>query len=75
MGKYLSDNFPIQNGIKQGDPLPPLLFNSAINYIRKVQENQIGLKLSGTHQLLVYVDDVNLLGDNNDTIKKNTNFN
>jgi hypothetical protein len=33
---------------------------------------QVGLKVTGTHQLLVYDDDVNLLGDYIDTIKKNT---
>jgi hypothetical protein len=32
----------------------------------------VGFKLNGTHQLLVYTDDVNLLGDYTNTIKKNT---
>jgi hypothetical protein len=32
----------------------------------------VGLKLNGTHQLLAYADEMNLLGDDIDAIKKNT---
>jgi hypothetical protein len=72
IGKHISGNFPVQNGLQQGDALSPLLLNVAIEYaIRNVQENQAGLKLNGTDQLLAYADDVNLLGDNIDTIQKN----
>jgi hypothetical protein len=68
----MSDIFPIKNGLKQGDALLPLLFNSALEYvIRRVQVNQKVLNLNGTHQLLVYAFDVNILRGSVHTIKKN----
>jgi hypothetical protein len=75
ISKYLSDKFLIQNGLslRRGDDLSLLLFNFALEYaIKRIQENQVGLQLEGTYQLLMNADDVNLLGDHTDTIKKRT---
>jgi len=72
VGKNVSDRFPIRNGLKQGDAVSPMLFNFASEYaIRRVQVNQDGLKLNGTHQLLTYADDVNILGRSIHTLKEN----
>jgi hypothetical protein len=69
----LSDKFPIQNGLKQRDALSPLLFNFALELdARKFQENEIGLELNGTHQILVYAEDDKLLDDSVSTIKENS---
>jgi len=49
-----------------------LFFNFAFEYaISRVQINQYGLKLNGTHQLLVYADDVNISGGSIHTLKEN----
>jgi hypothetical protein len=68
MDKHLSAAFPIRNCLKQGDALSPMLFYFALEcVISSFQENKEGFELKGTHQLLVYADDVNLLSGNINT--------
>jgi len=72
VGRNLSDTFPVRNGLKQGDAISPLLFNFFLEYaIRRVQVNRGGLKLNGTHQLVVYADGVNILGGSIRSVKEN----
>ena len=72
VGKNVSNKFPIRNGLKQGDSLSLMLFKFALEYAnRRVHVNQDGLKLNGTHQLLAYADDVNILGGSIHNLKQN----
>jgi hypothetical protein len=51
------------NGLKEGDALLSLLFNFALEYaIRESKTNHKLLKFNGTHQVIIYADDVNLWG-------------
>jgi len=70
VGMHLSDMFQMKNGSKQDD-LSPLFFNFALEYAtRGFQVNQDGLTLNGKHHLLVYADDVNILGGSVHTVKE-----
>jgi hypothetical protein len=61
----------IQNDLKQGDALSH--FNFALEYaIRKFHGYQVGMKLDWTHQFPILTDDMHLLENNINTIKKNT---
>ncbi|KAJ4448351.1 hypothetical protein ANN_10366 [Periplaneta americana] len=56
--------------------LPPLHPNGQLTahtfYMGIIEDGKEGLELNGLHQLLVYVDDVNMLGENPQTIRENT---
>ena len=66
------ESFPIENGLKQGNALSPLPFNFALEFaIRNVQETNLSLDMNGTYQVLVYSDDVNLIGGDIKTIERN----
>jgi len=66
--------FPVKNGLKQGYALSPLFLIFASEYaIRRIQVNQDGFKLNGTHPVLVYADNVNILGGSAHTIQKHIN--
>jgi hypothetical protein len=60
----------VRNVLKQRNAVSPLLFNFALEYaIRRDHVNQHGLKLNGTHQIIIYDDDGNILEGSVHTIK------
>jgi hypothetical protein len=69
VGKHLPDTFPVKLGLKGGDALSPLLYKMPFT---TVHANQAGLKLNGTHHLLIYADDFNVVGRSIHTAKNET---
>ena len=68
----MPDSFPIENGLKQGDALSPLLSYFALEYaIRKAPQTNVVMDMNGNHQVLPYADDVNLIGDDIRRIERN----
>jgi hypothetical protein len=54
--------FLIQNGLKEGDALSPLLLDFVLQFaIRKAQENQLGLKLVSVSRSACFTSDKGLL--------------
>jgi hypothetical protein len=66
----LLPSFPIHSGLKHGYALSalPLSFNPE-HVIEKENNTNLGLDMNGTHQVLAYADNVNLLGVDIRTIK------
>jgi hypothetical protein len=60
--------------LKQGEALSPLLFIASVYTMSRLQEKHEGLTLNGTHHILAYADDVNIVGENIDTVKKHRSF-
>ncbi|KAJ4445334.1 hypothetical protein ANN_07139 [Periplaneta americana] len=75
--KRVSNPLPITSSIGAqvrlviSTPSHSSFFHYQNNCIRQILTNLRGLELNGLHQLLVYADDVNMLGENTQTIREN----
>lgn len=72
VGTVISDSFEVQSGVRQGDGLSPILFNFVLEKaLQKLRNENIGISLgNGKINLLAYADDIVLLGQTEDDIKK-----
>ncbi|XP_025419376.1 uncharacterized protein LOC112689753 [Sipha flava] len=70
----LSEEFEVITGLKHGGALTPILFNIALKkVIRRVQYNKLGINIDETTlDVLGFIDDLNLVGENKEMIVRNT---
>ena len=68
----LSEYVPVQQGVRQGCPLSPILFNAFINELVKELDNLGGGVMLGRRSLLslLYADDVVLLADSAEALQR-----
>jgi hypothetical protein len=63
VGKRLPHMFPVPNSVnKECFIVTTHQHCFRLRKIRNVQENHVRLKLNGSHQMLLYANDVNILG-------------
>lgn len=67
----ISDSFPINRGLRQGDPISPIIFNLCLEWsIRHSDLYRRGTILHHKHQLLAYADDIALLTRSTSELKR-----
>lgn len=66
----LSHTFKIENGLRQGDAMSPVLFTLALeSVIRKVPRTE-DLTLKDGNIILAYADDIIIIGKTQEEVKK-----
>jgi sorting nexin-29 len=62
IGGDLTDEFPVNNGLKQGDGLAPILFNFALEHIiRQLPVDTNSSLVNKSSQIIGYADDINIV--------------
>jgi sorting nexin-29 len=71
----MSEDFPVETGLRQGDALSPILFNIAMeSMVKKVQEDSIGLKIGEQNVVMAaYADNIIIMGETEDQVRNTAN--